>query len=68
MSTTYDLDSVAKLDNAHSKTGKIYEELEKAKAKFQKQKEDDVKVYGGRNQTPAEKGMMTILLLLCAIL
>lgn len=58
LNTPYDLDSAPKLDTMHTKTDKIYDNLEKALAKFSKQKEDEIKVYGGRSQTASERGLM----------
>ena len=58
INTPYTLDTIAKLDGAHAKTGKIYDELEKTIAKFTKQKEEDVRVYGGRKESFSERKMI----------
>ena len=50
--------TAGQLDTMRTKSEKIYDQLEKAMLKFNKQKEDEVKVYGGRSQTASEKGLM----------
>lgn len=46
------------LDTMHKNTAKIYDQVEEALNKFQKQKEDEIRIYGGRSQTASEKGLM----------
>ena len=46
------------LDDMHVKTSKIYDQLEEVLAKFTKQKDDDMRVYGGRQESASEKGLM----------
>lgn len=59
--------TASQLDAMHIKTEKIYDQLEKTLAKFQKQKDDDTRVYGGRMESASEQGLLTILIMLCAI-
>lgn len=40
------------------KSGKIYDQLEEAINKFTKQKDDDIRVYGGRQQSASEKNLL----------
>lgn len=58
ITTPYTLDTSAKLDAMHTKTDKIYDQLEKAHQKFQKQKEEEVRVYGGRKLSMSEKKLI----------
>lgn len=46
------------LDTMRAKTLKIYEEFEKVEAKFKHQKAEDARVYGGRQETISEKGLI----------
>lgn len=46
------------LDDMRIKTSKIYDQLEEAMNKFNKQKEDELRVRGGRRETSAEKGLI----------
>lgn len=46
------------IDAARAKTSKIYEGVEKALEKFVQSKEEEARVYGGRQQTIHEKGLL----------
>ena len=50
--------SAKDIDAARAKTEKIYEGVEKALNKFMEQSESDARVFGGRKQTPSEKGLL----------
>lgn len=46
------------LDDAWAKTDKIYSNLEKAYKMFVQEKEEESRVYGGRQRTASEKGLV----------
>lgn len=50
--------SAKDIDAARAKTAKIYEGVEQALEKFMEQAESEARVYGGREQTAHEKGLL----------
>jgi hypothetical protein len=50
--------TTSQIDGMRMKSGKIYDQLEEAINKFTKQKDDDVRVYGGRQQSASEKQLL----------
>ena len=50
--------TATQLDRMRKDTAKIYESLEQALLKFSKQKEDEIRVHGGRKQSASEKGQL----------
>jgi len=53
----YDFDTMKDLDNAYSKTSKIYENFEAIEERFIKQKSQS-RVKGGRRESASEKGLI----------
>lgn len=50
--------TATQLDNMRGKTQKIYEALETTLDKFLRSKEESARVYGGREETLSEKGLI----------
>jgi hypothetical protein len=53
----YNFDTMKDLDNAYSKTSKIYENFEAIEERFLKQKNQS-RVKGGRRESASEKGLI----------
>jgi hypothetical protein len=50
--------TTAQIDTMRAKSEKIYEQLEKAQNKFFKQKDEEIRVRGGRAESFSEKGLV----------
>lgn len=54
----YDFDTMSALDNAFSKTSKIFENFGKIEQEFLRSKSKDIQIHGGRRQTLRERGAL----------